>query len=180
VLAVDEDLCGRFREKLDLYIYGELPDTAALEDHLAECLPCREELDATKQALAVVDRAGLDSAPAEVVQAVISRVLGELRPAPKRLKVRRLNTVAAVAASLLVGAIGTWIFVFSAGTDSAKRADDELELAARAVAAEGESVLRLIDELEEENEILLQLLGKMENEESGFELDRKPEKKEPA
>jgi len=174
------DACGRFREQVEVYVYGDLSETTVLERHLTECSACRHELEATKQALATVDRAGLGSAPDEVVEAVISGVLAKVRPALKPATGRRWLGAAAVAASLLVGVFGAWFLLRSAGTVPVTRLDRELELETRAVAVEAEAVLRLLDELEEENDVLVQLLGKDGIEEPGVEPDRKKEEKEPA
>jgi hypothetical protein len=108
-----------------------------------------------------VDRAGVDAAPPEVVEQVISGVAAELQPARKRVADRRsVRAVAALAACLLVAALGTWAIVLTTGDGTVPRVvAGELELETRAVAAEAESVLHLLDELEREDGTLVQLLG---------------------
>ncbi len=169
---MNDDACRGFRERLTAYIYGELADTTDFEHHLADCPACRQELEATRHALAMVDRAGLDDAPDGIADAVVSGVLSKLRPTPKRPATRWLNRVAAVAACLLVGTIGTWIFVRTSGSDPATNSGRGLGLAARAVSAEGQSVLRLLDELEAEDDILVQLLGEKETEQPHIDPNR--------
>lgn len=153
--------CEQCRDQFGDYLYGEFAEASAFERHLAECSACRERLEATKRALAAVDRAGLDSAPEEVVKAVISGVAAELQPVSKRVTDRRwVRAVAALAACLLLAAVGTWVFVLTTGEGPAPPVvAGELELETRAVAAEADSVLHLLDELEKENGTLVQLLG---------------------
>lgn len=176
---MSEDVCERFREQLGLYVYRELSETTAIERHLAECSVCRQELDATRRALAVIDRASLDSAPEGVAEAVISEVLARVRPASKPTTGRRrLRAVAMVAASLLTVAVGAWFFLRTTGGESVTRLDHDLELETQAVATEAEAVLRLLDELEEENDVLARLLGMDGVEDPGVEPDGKKEEKE--
>lgn len=173
------DECRQFREQLGEYLYGRPAETAALDRHLEGCSGCRRELEATRRALAVVDRAGLGSAPKEVVDGVVSGVIARLHRSPRRAGSRRwLRAVACIAACLLVGALGAWYFVFSARKGSPALSNGELELQTRAVAAEAQSVLTLLDELESENTALLQLLGGDAADRPGVEPDEKKESKE--
>jgi len=173
------DECERFRERLGDYVYGESAQTAALDRHLEQCSGCRRELEATRRALAAVDRAGLGSAPEEVVDEVILGVTARLHRDMRRVARRRwLRAVASVAACLLLGALGAWFFVFSDGKGSAVPSNGQLELETRAVAAEAESVLRLLDELDRENRTLLQLLGGDAVDQPGVEPDEKEEPQE--
>ena len=106
--------CELCRDQFGDYLYGELAEASAFERHLAECAACCEQLEATKRTLATVDRAGLDSAPSEVVEEVISGVAAELQPARKRVTDRRwVRAVATLAACLLVAVLGTWAIVCS-------------------------------------------------------------------
>jgi anti-sigma factor RsiW len=154
-------------------LYGELAEASAFERHLAECSACRERLEATRRAMDAVDRAGLDAAPPQVVEAVISGVAAELRPVSKRVADRRwLRAAAALAACLLVAVLGTWVYVLTNGKDPVPPAvAGELELETKAVAAEAESVLHLLDELEKENGTLVQLLGLGAENDPGIEPD---------
>ncbi len=165
---MNEQSCEQFREQFGEYIYRELTETTALERHLAECSACRRELAATTRALAAVDRATIGAAPEEVVDAVVSGVVAELRPRPehtephrsrKHVSGRWLRAVASLAACLLVGAFGVWILFRTSGRDTAAVSNDELELQTRAVAAEAQAVLHFLDELERENETLVRLIG---------------------
>lgn len=175
------DQCEQFREQLGEYLYLEPAETAALARHVELCPGCRRELEATRRALAAVDRAGLGSAPEEVVDGVISGVIAQVRRRPKRVAGRRwLRAVASIAACLLVGALGAWYFTFSAGKDAALLPNDDLELETRAVAAEAVSVLTLLDELEGENDTLLQILGEDAVDQPGVEADEQEEPKEKA
>jgi len=152
---VIEPICERIRDQLADYIYGELPlaEVEAVECHLSACSDCREELAATRRALAAVDRAGLGSAPDGVAEAVIVGVAARLvRP---RLRLRLLTSF---AAGLALTAAGAWLFLGAPEGESA-RANETLAVEAAAVAADAEGVLRLVDDLERENDALLRLLS---------------------
>lgn len=153
--------CEQCQDQFGEYLYGELAEASAFKRHLAECTACREQFEATKRALVVVDRVGLDSAPQKAVEAVISGVAAELQPVSKRVTNRRwLRAIAALAACLLVAVLGTWAIVLTTGEGTVPPVvAGDLQLETRAVAAEAESVLHLLDKLERENGTLVQLLG---------------------
>lgn len=152
--------CEQFREHLGEYLYGELVETGDQGRHLEKCSQCRRELELARHALATVNRAGLDAAPEEVVERVISGVVAQIHGSTRRAVGRRwVRAVAAVAACLLVGLFGARYLISSAGKGSSTVSHGELELEIRAVAAEAQSVLTLLDDLGKENTTLLQMLG---------------------
>ena len=149
--------CERFRDELGDYLYGGLTPSehSAAERHLAGCSQCRAELEATRQALAMVDRAGLASAGADVAGSVTEGVVAALGQQRRATRRTWLRAAASVAACLTLAAVGTWA-VLRDGSGAANR---QLEAEASAVGADAESVLRLVDELERENDELLRLMG---------------------
>jgi anti-sigma factor RsiW len=149
---MSDQACEQARERFADYLYGEA-DAEAVERHLTACGVCRAELETMRRALAAVDRAGLAEAPAGVADAVVAGVLPRVRP-----RRRRWLKVAASAAACLAAALGLWLAVGGRGGD-ATEANQALVADTRAVAADAESVLRMIDELERENAALIQLLG---------------------
>lgn len=151
---MSENPCQRFREQIEDVLYGESPEAEAVERHLAECAACREELAAMRRALVAVDRAGLDAAPEGVAEAVAVGVAARLGRPRRRTWLR---VAASVAASLVI-ALGVWLVARPGGGDPAG-ANAALAVEAQAVAADAETVLRLVDELERENAALLRLLG---------------------
>jgi anti-sigma factor RsiW len=170
--------CEQFREHLSEYLYGEPVETGDLDRHLEKCPGCRRELEAARRSLAAVDRAGLDAAPEQVVERVISGVTAQLHGNSRRAVSRRwLRAVASIAACLLVGALGAWYFISSAGKGSSTSSNGELQIETRAVAAEAKSVLTLLDELERENDTLLQVLGGGPADRPGAAPDGKKESK---
>jgi len=147
--------CDAFREQIAEYLCDGLPEEEAdtLLGHLSECSVCKQELDSLRETLTIVDEAHLATPPGELADSVTAKVLDELRGANPLPKPRSWpRAIASIAACLLIGLVG--VFLADRG-----RPDDTLEAQAAAVAAHAESVLRLVDELERENEILLALVG---------------------
>jgi anti-sigma factor RsiW len=153
--TVTEPTCEWIRDLIADYIYGGLTEAEveAVERHLADCPACLAEVEGTRRALATVDRAGLGSAPDGLAEDVIAGVAAELvRPRPW------LRVAVSLAACLALAVVGTWAFVLAPGSGS-RGPDPALMAETAAVAANAEGVLRLVDELEQENDALLRLLS---------------------
>lgn len=95
---------GSLRELLAIYALDALEDdeVAEVEAHVAECHPCRQELDEHR---AVASLIGAQSVEADVPESLWHRVRTERTPAqPKPLRFRRLPMLvtAGVAAAMLV------------------------------------------------------------------------------
>jgi len=153
---MNELTCDQVRDQIPDCIYGEASE--AVERHLSTCPACREELAATRRALAVVDRVGLDAAPEGIAEAVAAGVAARLvRPR------RRIGLVASLAAGLAMAAGGTWLLLRAPG-DTGRQENQVLAAEASAVEADAENVLRMLDDLERENDALMRLLSQGDGE----------------
>jgi anti-sigma factor RsiW len=115
--------CGRFRSELSAYLYAELAlDTrTTLEEHLAGCMACRDELAAlqdTQRLLARWETPPAGEDPRALARAIAQQARGEAAPpAPRAVRGRRLVRWSAVlsgaAAALLfsVSVLGTHVSV---------------------------------------------------------------------
>ena len=147
--------CEHFREQIGDYVCGGLVDSEidSMNEHLADCADCQQELESYREVLATVDRAGLASAPTGLAGEVTDSVLARLEGAGRRPLLRfRPRAIASVAACLLAGLLG--VFFLRPGN-----AEHDLEEQVAAVTANAESVLWLVHEIERENEAFLALLS---------------------
>lgn len=103
--------CEDVRTRMFDYIDGALSDVdaAALEAHLAECEPCRRELDERREMLALVK-----SSSAAVPSSLYGRVMAEVEKTPQDKKVLLprmrmkpwMGSLAAVAAAVMILVVG--------------------------------------------------------------------------
>jgi len=96
------------------------------------------------------------------------------RPRRRSTAVRWVS--AAAAASLLACLLAGWVFLNPSGQGPAVLSNQELELETKAVVAEAQSVLNLVDELERENDAIVRVLGQ----DAGAKPEEKNEEEEPA
>ena len=117
------EACREWRGDLALYACGRADpgSEAALQAHLDGCRVCRTELAALRGVVAALDLADLDrldetvEAPPELPDRILRRVEAERRVARRRAR-RRVVAGAAVAAVLLVGAVGVLAALRDGGT----------------------------------------------------------------
>ncbi len=115
---MSDPACRRFRELLGVYVVGaiEPSERSLLDDHLNQCYGCREELAGLAVLPALLHRIPLDEAeqfmqpsadavdPDNPAPRVLSRLLVEVRA---RQRSRRLRTVLAAAAAVIIAASGS-------------------------------------------------------------------------
>jgi hypothetical protein len=147
-------------EDLILHFYGESPDAARVEPHLAACAACRHELARLQQVLALVDNADAFG-PAEepgpaFEREVWARLEPELAAARRswfsRLLSPRMLAVASAAAVLLLVA-------FVAGRFSREVVPVEDPTAADDNVAERVLVVAVVDHLDRSQMVLLEILN---------------------
>ena len=106
--------CGRVRNELPAFLYGELaPDAhAALEQHLDGCVPCREELNALRETQRLLSRwetPVVSDDPRQLARAIAAQAGARdttavvLRPAsPRRARLVRWSALVSGAAAALL------------------------------------------------------------------------------
>ena len=96
--------CGKFEEQIALYAGGDLDEKGSrlLEEHLSVCGPCRELRDAlTEDRLLLRQPPAIDDAVRLSVRERVLAATARLAKPPARWKW-------AVAASVLIGLLGSW------------------------------------------------------------------------
>src|SRR6185437_13474617 len=115
---MSDPACRRFRELLGVYVVGaiEPSERSLLDDHLNQCYGCREELAGLAVLPALLHRIPLSEAeqfiepspdavdPDNPAPRVLSRLLVEVGA---RQRSRRLRTVLAAAAAVIIAASGS-------------------------------------------------------------------------
>jgi len=136
--------CGRIRTELAGLVYDEpAPDArAVLEEHLAGCAPCREELAVlrdTRRMLARWETPAVAEDPRVLARAIVRQVGGESTPlaaAPRRGRLMRFTAMASATAAaglFLLALLGTHASVengrleFSFGLPGAQPARPSLQ-----------------------------------------------------
>jgi len=88
-------------EQLVLFYYGELPEGAATEEHLARCEACRADFRALQLVLNTVDSAPVPERPASYGQAVWQRIERQLAPGKRHRRFQWWIWAPAMAALVL-------------------------------------------------------------------------------
>jgi hypothetical protein len=88
-------------EQLVLFYYGESPESAASEEHLARCESCRADFRALQLVLNTVDSAPVPERPASYGQAVWQRIERQLAPSKHRRRFQWWIWAPAMAALVL-------------------------------------------------------------------------------
>src|SRR5262245_11835027 len=101
--------CGRIRNELSAYLYGELAaeGATALEQHLATCVACRDELAALRETRKLLERwetPRIAEDPRELARSIAARARAEERSAPPvwRGRLVRWSAILSGAAAALV------------------------------------------------------------------------------
>jgi predicted anti-sigma-YlaC factor YlaD len=116
-------VCEEIRELMSARIDGELTaaESLRLEEHLASCEACREELAALERAWGGLDALGEISVPEGLTDRVVARVLAARRGMPPaRRRVRVLYPLAAAAAVILALFVGS-VLMNGGGVDRKTR-----------------------------------------------------------
>ena len=126
----------RFEGLLGPYLLGELSveEERELEDHLAGCSECRDELARALQAHALLQELAAGGPPPELKARVLARVRGEI---PARSRDGWRLWVPAAAALLLVAILGIWLI-----QSTIRDSSDEVALSATALAPKASGDLR--------------------------------------
>ncbi len=97
--------CGELKSRLDSWLDRETgeEETRALENHVAECVSCRERVEGEKALRGFLRSQLMERAPSELVE----RVRGKISSPASFF---RRNLISGAAALLLVGLIGMIIF----------------------------------------------------------------------
>jgi polyhydroxyalkanoate synthesis regulator phasin len=90
-------------EQLVLFYYGELPESAGIENHLEECEVCRDEFRAVQLVLNTVDSAPVPERSADYGRQVWQRIESRIGHRPRR-SVWRWWVWAPAMATLVIGA----------------------------------------------------------------------------
>jgi len=180
--------CGRMRNELSAYLYGELAaeGTAVLEQHLASCAACRDELASLRETRKLLGRwetpqGGED--PRHLARAIAELARAEARPVPRARRGRLVRWSA-----ILSGVAAALLFTLSVFSAEATFSGEGLELRfrlpgsnstaarsgwderMRAIAAQ--EVSARTTSLREDQEQLLQRWSQMTREEMQQELLR--------
>lgn len=128
-----KDNCEKFREMMFDYITdGNGGDFSELEEHLAVCAPCRDELDECKKMTALLAECA-PTPPSEIKTNVMLAVAAD---AKLRRRKRLMKTVSAAAAVFVLCA-GVWIAAVASGVGKAFDAEVNMSGNADAPSASG-------------------------------------------
>jgi hypothetical protein len=123
--------CGRIRNELAAYLYGELAGegNAALEQHLARCAACRDELAALRETRKLLarwetPRAGED--PRRLARSIAQLARVEERSSPRARRGRLVRWSA-----ILSGAAAALVFTLSVLSTQATIADGSFQISFR-------------------------------------------------
>src|SRR5262245_37069416 len=123
--------CGRIRNELSAYLYGELaPEgTTALEQHLASCAACRDELAGLRETRKLLERWETPRAsedPRQLARSIAELARAEERPAPRARRGKLVRWSA-----ILSGAAAALVFTLSVFNTQATVADGGFQLSFR-------------------------------------------------
>lgn len=129
--------CGQHREKFSEYLDGELGERerAALEGHLAECAPCRRELDMLRRTVRAVAGLPAPAAPSGFADQVVRRLQREAPAAGRGVIILLWSRVLPVAAMLML-VVGLTLTVRRTGLFEERIEDRTLAMAVRPPAEE--------------------------------------------
>jgi anti-sigma factor RsiW len=138
--------CGRIRNELSAYLYGELAGEGktALEQHLAGCAPCRDELLALRETQKLLERWETPRAaedPRQLARSVAELARAEGRPAPRAVRGRLVRWSA-----ILSGAAAALVFTLSVFATEATLADGSFHISFRLPGARPSANLPDLDE----------------------------------
>jgi hypothetical protein len=96
--------CKKSKEKIILYLYGELSETekAELDDHLKECSECSHDLEYTKKVFKLVDSSKEEALPEANWERSWEAISSGVEPKPERRKRLFLFPAWAYASAALV------------------------------------------------------------------------------
>lgn len=120
--------CGRIRNELSAYLYGELAaeGSAELEQHLASCVECRDELARLRETRKLLGRWETPRGGEEPRQ--LARAIAELAHAQERRAPRERRGMLLRWSARLAGAAAALLFTLSLLNTQATLADGGLQL----------------------------------------------------
>ena len=102
--------CLEAMELLQRRLDGELIDSLSLDEHVAQCAPCREQFAGAQQLMTILKASSWPVPPGTLTERIISEVLDDRRVRRAKL-VRRLWITTALAASILLFVAGSYVWM---------------------------------------------------------------------